>query len=186
MRARGGGARALAGLVLLAAAAGCASRSAHVGHRMLLPQGGDRVELQSRELFVMPVALASPEPVFPEHADGSVDVEVCAEIWLSADGEVTRVAPFDASPECARGADPAVRAYVQAVDAALRRWEFTPAMICEFPPQLLARRESGDCRGPEITVRRVPVRLNYAFTFSSRDGKRRVGVARRQASGGAQ
>lgn len=185
MCTRGVGAVMLAGLVLVAAT-GCATRSTHVGHRMLLPQGGDRVELESRELFVMPIALASPEPVFPETAGGSVEVEVCAEIWLSADGEVTRVAPFDASPECARGADPAFHDYARAVDAALRRWEFTPAMICGFPPELQAMREAGDCRGPEITVRRVPVRLNYAFTFSSRDGKRRVGVARRRAPGGVE
>src|SRR3546814_4581172 len=123
----------------------------------------------------MPIALASPEPVFPETdaAAATIDVEVCAEIWLSADGDVTRFAPFHATPECAQGADPAVRDYAQAVGDALRRWEFTPAMICEFPPELLARRDEGDCRGPEVTVRRVPVRLNYAFTFSSRDGRRR-------------
>ena len=183
MRACGTGARAMAALVLAIAAAGCATRSTSVDHRMLLPQGGDRVELESRELFVMPIALASPEPVFPETAVGSVDVEVCVEVWLSADGDVTRVAPFDATPECAPGGDPAVRDYARAVGDALRRWEFTPAMICEFPPELLARRDEGDCRGPEITVRRVPVRLNYAFTFSSRDGKRRVGVARQRVSG---
>ena len=177
---------ATAGLVLAVIAAGCATRSTSVDHRMLLPQGGERVELESRELFVMPIALASPEPVFPEAAVGSVDVEVCAEIWLSADGDVTRVVPFHATPECARGADPAVRDYAQAVGDALRRWEFTPAMICEFPPELLAMRDEGDCRGSDITVRRVPVRLNYAFSFSSRDGKKRVGVARQRVPAGAE
>ncbi len=175
---------ATAGLALAVIAAGCATRSTSVGHRMLLPQGGDRVELESRELFVMPMALASPEPVFPEAAVGSVDVEVSAEIWLSADGDVTRVAPFDATPDCAQGADPAMRDYARAVAEALRRWEFTPAMICRFPPELLARRDEGDCRGSEVAVRRVPVRLNYAFTFSSHDGRRRVGVARHRVSGG--
>ncbi|HEY9541875.1 MAG TPA: hypothetical protein VIR05_09595 [Luteimonas sp.] len=188
MRAYGAGVRAMAGMVLAIAATGCATRGTSVDHRMLLPQGGDRVELESRELFVMPIALASPEPVFPETdaAAATIDVEVCAEIWLSADGDVTRVAPFHATPECAQGADPAVRDYAQAVGDALRRWEFTPAMICEFPPELLARRDEGDCRGPEVTVRRVPVRLNYAFTFSSRDGRRRVGVERQRSPVGTE
>src|SRR5690606_8795241 len=143
MQVRSPGVRTMATLVLAIVAAGCATRGTSVGHRMLLPQGGDRVELESRELFVMPVALASPEPVFPAAAAGSVDVEVCAEIWLSADGDVTRIVPFDASPECAHGADPAMRDYVQAVGDALRRWEFTPAMICGFPPEQLARRDAG-------------------------------------------
>lgn len=175
--------RALAGLVLAIAATGCATRTTRVDHRMLLPPGGDRVELESRELFVMPIALASPEPVFPETAVGAVDVEVCAEIWLSADGDVTRVVPFDTTPGCVQAADPAARDYAQAAGDALRRWEFTPAMICTFPPELLARRDAGDCTGPDVAVRRVPVRLNYAFTFSSRDGRRRVGVARRPSAG---
>jgi len=186
MAARGVDARAVAGLVLAIAATGCATRRTSVDHRMLLPSGGDRVELASQELFVMPVVLASPEPAFPETAAGAVDVEVCAEVWLSADGDVTRVAPFDATPECAQGAAPAARDYAQAVADALRRWEFTPAMICGFPPQLLAKRDAGDCTGPEVAVRRVPVRLNYAFTFSSRDGRRRVGVARQPSTGAAE
>jgi len=173
--------QAMAGLVLAIAATGCATRSTHIDHRMLLPQGGDRVELESRELFVMPIALASPEPVFPETAAASVDVEVCAEIWLSADGDVTRVAPFHDASGCAPDGDPAVRDYAQAVGDALRRWEFTPAMICEFPPELLAQRDEGNCTCPEVSVRRVPVRLNYAFTFNSRDGRRRVGIARKAA-----
>lgn len=104
---------------------------------------------------------------------------VCAEVWLSADGDITRVAPFDATPDCARSTEPEARDYAQAVADALRRWEFTPAMICEFPPQSLGKRARGDCTGQEVVVRRVPVRLNYAFTFSSREGKRQVGIARK-------
>lgn len=151
---------------------------------MLLPAGGDRIELESLQLFVMPIALAQPEPTFPP-ADagttGPIEVTACAEVWLSADGDITRVAPFHATSECEPGAGAAMRGYAQAVDDALRLWEFTPAMICEFPPEALDKHERGDCTGPEVTVRRVPVRLNYAFTFSSRNGKRQVGIASKQA-----
>src|SRR3546814_17132577 len=106
----------------------------------------------------MPIALASPEPVFPETdaAAATIDVEVCAEIWLSPDGDVTRVAPSHATPDCAQGDDPAVRDYAQAVGDALRRWELTPAMICEFQPELLARSDEGDVRGREAQRRRGP------------------------------
>ena len=52
-------------------------------------------------------------------------------------------------------------------------------MICDFPPQAIEKRERGDCTGPEVTVRRVPVRLEYAFTFSSHDGRRQVGFTRK-------
>ena len=177
-------ARALAGLALVFAVAGCATRGTSVDHRMLLPQAGARHAVESTQFFVMPVSLAAPEPAFPETSGGAgaADVTVCAEIWLTADGDIGRVMPFEATPECAATGDPQARAYVDAVVEALRRWEFTPAMICEFPPELLARRDEGDCTGPEVAVRRVPVRLDYAFTFSSREGKRRVGFARRPAA----
>ncbi|WP_051175948.1 hypothetical protein [Luteimonas mephitis] len=172
---------ALAAVALSIVVAGCASRSASVDHRMLLPEAGARHELAPTQLFVMPVTLAAPEPAFPAGADAGVPVEVvvCAEVWLSADGDVTRVAPFDGTPDCAAGTQPRSLAYAQSVAEALRRWEFTPAMICEFPPQSLDKRERGDCTGPEVTVRRVPVRLDYAFTFNSRNGRKRVGVVRR-------
>jgi hypothetical protein len=169
------------------AAAGCATRSASVDHRMLLPEAGARHELAPMQVFVMPVTLAAPEPAFPVVVDAGepVEVVVCAEIWLSADGDVTRVAPFDGAPDCAAGAEPRAQAYAQSVADALRRWEFTPAMICEFPPQLVDKRERGDCTGPEVAVRRVPVRLDYAFTFSSRNGRKQVGVARKPRSDAA-
>lgn len=183
MRAPARCAQVMAALVLVVAATGCASRSARIDHRMLLPQAGARHAVESTQFFVMPVSLAAPEPAFPELAEdaGAIDVTVCAEIWLSEDGDVSRVMPFDATPECAQTGEVQARAYAQAVVEAMRGWEFTPAMICEFPPQLLARRDAGDCTGPDVTVRRVPVRLEYAFSFSSREGRRRVGVVRKEA-----
>ena len=161
--------------------AGCATRSASVDHRMLPPATGPRHAVEATQFFVMPMTLASPEPAFPQLAEKpeTFELTVCAEVWLSADGDITRVAPFDGAPECAGGADPQVQPYAQSVSQALQRWEFTPAMVCEFPPHLLDKRARGDCTGPDVAVRRVPVRLDYAFTFSSRDGRRRVGFARR-------
>ncbi len=170
----------MATVVLAGSLAACATGSASVGHRMLLPDTGARHDIASTQLFVMPVTLAAPEPAFPAVAEAAkaIDVTVCAEVWLSADGDITRIAPFDGAPECADGASPQAQPYAQSVVAALQHWEFTPAMVCEFPPERLDKRAQGDCTGSEVTLRRVPVRLNYAFTFSSRDGRRRVGIAR--------
>lgn len=181
MRAPARRALAVAALVWVLAATGCATRSASIDHRLLLPEAGVRHALESTQFFVMPVSLVAPEPVFPQLAEGAgaVDLTVCAEIWLSEDGDVSRVVPFDATLECAETSTERARAYVQAVVEAMRGWEFTPAMICEFPPQSMDKRERGDCTGPEVGVRRVAVRLDYAFTFSLRNGRKRVGVARK-------
>ncbi|MDN5782251.1 MAG: hypothetical protein L0H23_09585 [Luteimonas sp.] len=174
-------------LAMSVVVAGCVTRSASVDHRMLLPEAGARHELAPTQLFVMPVTLAAPEPIFPVVVDARepVDIVVCAEIWLSEDGDVARVAPFDGTPDCAAGMQSRAQPYAQSVADALRRWEFTPAMICDFPPQSIDKRERGDCTGPEVAVRRVPVRLDYAFTFSSRNGRKQVGVARRPQSDAA-
>ncbi len=179
--------QAATALAVVVVAAGCATRSASIDHRMLLPQAGARHAVESTQFFVMPVPLAAPEPAFPEAAEGAgaIDVTVCAEIWLSEDGDVSRVVPFDATPECAQTSTGQAMAYAQAVVDAMRGWEFTPAMICEFPPELLAKRDAGDCTGPDVAVRRVPVRLDYAFSFSSREGRRRVGVVRKGAGASA-
>src|SRR3546814_14757139 len=90
MRAYGAGVRAMAGLALAIAATGCATRGTSIDHRMLLPQGGDRVELESRELFALPLARESPDPVFPETdaAAATIGGEGCRELWLSATGDV--------------------------------------------------------------------------------------------------
>ena len=164
----------------LSAVAACATRSASIDHRMLLPQAGAQHAVESTQFFVMPVSLAAPEPVFPETGGtAEMDLTVCAEIWLSEDGDVSRVVPFGATVECAQTSTEPALAYTQAVVEAMRGWEFTPAMICEFPPQSMDKRERGDCTGPEVAVRRVAVRLDYAFTFSLRNGRKRVGVARK-------
>ena len=171
--------------LLVIAVAGCATRTTHVDGRMLLPASGARHETDAREFFVMPMTLVSPEPVFPaSSADaGTFEVTVCAEIWLSASGDITRVAAFDGAPGCAAVSDPQAQPYARSVADALQRWEFTPAMVCEFPTALLDERAQGDCTGPEVVVRQVPVRLNYAFTFSIRDGRRRIGFARSPQTG---
>lgn len=164
---------------------GCAMRTTHVDERMLLPASGARHETDAREFFVMPMTLVAPQPAFPAGAAdaGTFEMTVCAEIWLSANGDITRVAAFDGAPGCAAVSDPQAQPYARSVAAALQRWEFTPAMVCEFPTELLDKRAQGDCTGPEVVVRQVPVRLNYAFTFSTRDGRRRIGFARSSHAG---
>src|SRR3546814_14382133 len=100
----------MAGLALAIAATGCATRGTSIDHRILLPQGRDRVELESRELFVMPIALASPEPVFPatDAAAATTAEDVCADACLSADDDVPSIVPLHVPTHSAWGAVTAV------------------------------------------------------------------------------
>ena len=164
--------------VLAMLLAGCASSVETVDHQMLLQPGTAQYEMDDLEFFVMPMELDAPLPVFPEAvtAPEVAPVFVCAEIWLSADGDVTRVAPVGDLPGCGDGAD-AAAPFEAAVLVRLRQWSFTPARVCRFREDQRDKRERGDCRG-DVEVERVPVRLAYAFRFERHQGRAAVGSRR--------
>ena len=149
---------------------------------MLLPPEGERHALKSSELFIMPVELETPQPEFPPDfpARQTIELTVCAEVWLSDEGGVERVVPLRDATGCGAEGSGAFQAlFERTVTDALMRWEFSPARICTLPPGADERRERGDCTGPDVTLRPVPVRLAYAFSFSVREGKRLVGFVRK-------
>ena len=157
--------------------AGCASTVETVDHRMLLQPGTAQYEMDELELFVMPMELDAPLPGFPEGlAAAEIEpVVACVEVWLSKDGDITRVAPVHDLPDC--GDDASATPFEASVLDGMRQWTFTPARVCRFREDQRALRERGDCRG-DVVVERVPVRLAYAFRFERREGRATVGSRR--------
>ena len=145
---------------------------------MLLQPGTATYEMDELELFVMPLELQTPLPVFPSAIEAAEvqPVTVCAELWLSASGDVTRVAPIHDLPGCAEDDDVAA-AFEQSVLAGLARWTFIPARVCRFREDQRGKRERGDCRG-DVEIVSVPVRLAYAFRFERHQGRVAVGSRR--------
>jgi hypothetical protein len=184
---------AAAGLALLSAA--CATQVAHVdpapvdvasvGHALLLPSGQPQYRLDGLTLFVMPIELDSPPPVFPSSvAAGDVaPVTVCVEAWLDDAGDVSRLVPARGGDGCPKQADAQASPYEQAVLAAMHAWSFSAAAICRFPERLRAQRDRGECTGSEVELTRVPVRLTYAFTFERHAGREQVASARQPRKG---
>lgn len=170
-------------VVLLSA---CATRVAHVGtvpasitrvdHALLLPPGQPRYEMDELALFVMPMELESPSPAFPAGIPGGdvAPVTVCVEAWLDDAGDISRLVPARGGDDCPRQADTRAASFEQAVVEAMRAWSFSAAAICRFPERLRAQRERGDCRGKDIELTHVPVRLTYAFTFERHAGRAQV------------
>ncbi len=163
-------------LIMLGGCANCVER---VDHRMLLQSGTAQYEMAELDLFVMPMELEAPLPAFPE---GIIDadvppVEACAELWLSSEGEVTRVGAIHDLPGCTGVDGVAAAPFEQSVLDTLRGWSFTPARICRFREDQRDKRAKGDCRG-DVEVVRVPVRLAYAFRFERRHGRADVGSRR--------
>lgn len=172
---RAGCAAIAVGLVV----SGCASRSASVDQRMILP-GGARLQPAQNELFVMPVALFAPPPEFPETVQ-RMELEptpVCIEVWISEEGAVTHVAPLYGLDGCAMGPEAGTQELEHAVVTRLREWNFAPARLCRIPEDQREKLERGDCTGEGVVITQLPIRLAYVFTFEVKNGKRRVGTAR--------
>jgi hypothetical protein len=154
--------------------------STRVDHALLQPAGQPQYQMDDLSLFVMPSELDSPAPAFPPGvAAGDVaPVTVCVEAWLDAAGDISRLAPLHGSDGCPGQADAEVASYEDSVMHAMQAWSFSAAAICHFPEHLRAQRERGDCRGREIVLTHVPVRLTYAFTFERHAGKAQVASSR--------
>lgn len=175
---------------VLATLTACATRVAHDGpgpadsarvdHALLMPSGQPRYEMDELALFVMPMELESPAPAFPAGipAGDVAPVTVCVETWLDDAGEVTRLQPARGVDGCPPQADAQAAPYERAVVRAMQAWTFSAAAICRFPERLRAQRERGDCRGKDVALTHVPVRLTYAFTFERRAGRAQVVSAR--------
>ncbi len=154
--------------------------STHVEHALLMPPGQPRYEMDDLALFVMPMELESPSPAFPAEipAGDVAPVTVCVEAWLDGGGDISRLAAAHGVDGCPERADAQAEPYERAVVDAMRAWSFSAAAICRFPEHLRAQRERRDCRGKDIALVHVPVRLTYAFTFERHAGRAQVVSAR--------
>ena len=85
--------------------AACATRSASIDQRMILPDSGDRYAMEDRQLFLMPMSLGNEPPEFPAalRLNDLAPTTVCAEITISDAGRVEHVAPVRETGDCGTG-----------------------------------------------------------------------------------
>jgi TonB family protein len=148
-----------------------ASNAAHVGsvgmEIVLPPPGAAEMELAATQRFVFPrqhepVVL----PVYPPQRLGQSlhAVEVCVEVDIGADGQITQ-ARMNPDPHCGKRNGDAT--FLQAALDAVRQWRFEPAMLCTAPDTTFA----DACLHPEMIEAPTAVRLSYAFRYSQREGR---------------
>ncbi len=169
--------RAAASL-LLALCAGCASRSADVQQRMILPAGAPRYEMADHQAFVFPAPRQNALPGFPPGAlpEFLPPTTLCASLVVDAQGGVREIALMSGDPGCD---DPlAAPVLGEAVREALAHWRFSPALFCSYPDAATRDRDwtGTGCAGAALDARPVAVSLAYAFTFEVRDGRPKVAV----------
>lgn len=168
----------VAALILLGTSA-CATRTAGVEQRLILPEGGKRYEMADNQAFVFPMAQGNPSPVFPD-GFGARDLPpttLCAKFVVAPDGAVRDAAMLE-DPGCI---DPALQPQLaSAVLDTVSAWRFEPAVFCDYPDAATRDRDwnGKGCAGTSVDARPVAVTLAYAFTFEVRNGRRQVGSAR--------
>ncbi|WMJ71415.1 hypothetical protein [Stenotrophomonas sp. 24(2023)] len=177
-------------LLPLLVLAGCAgpgqlttvdTRSENVGHQRLnaQPAGGGSGQVQAYQLaasegYRMPQLHVAPDPVVGERDPRRelAPTTVCLQVVVNADGRVERSLPLADRAECLPGNAVENAPLLQAAQAAVAQWQFSPAAVCHFgagprPP------DRGDCDGAE-RVEPVAVSLLYAFTFEIVHGQQTV------------
>ena len=173
------GVRSAVGVVLLSLLAGCATRTAGVDQRLILPEGGARHEMAENQAFVFPAPQGNAPPAFPVGfgKDELPPTTLCATLVVEADGAVRDVAILD-EPGCMdAGTQPLL---ASAVIDAVSAWRFTPPVFCTYPDAAARDRDwdGRGCPGEVVEIRPVAVTLAYAFTFEVRNGRARVGASR--------
>lgn len=165
-------------ILLVIAGSGCqtiANRTvdADVGVTMIPAADAPSLDLQSHQRFQMASSTFEPLPVYPPEQIGikADTISVCVEIVVDSAGHVASAEPRHALPECPLAADDVPAEFTSAALAAIRRWQFIPAEICEFPPGV---ETNPHCSGAGVTLRAIPIRLAYAFSFAVIDGQVQV------------
>lgn len=166
---------AILGVLLLSACAG--TQSTRVGAEMILPPQAPQMKMQSQELFLMASHL-NPD-VLPDYpadllAEGPEQATVCAELVVDENGVVVWTAPLRAGPQCPPEALPALAPFERAVEQAVRRWQFTAAAVCTFPPGV---EKNDDCAGEGVVEKTVPLRMAFVFDFSRSERRGRFSSA---------
>lgn len=170
----------LACLALAGVLAACATRTAAVDQRLILPEGAARYEMESNQAFVFPVPQGNAAPAFPE-GFGKRDLApttLCVNFVVDADGTLRDVALLEEAGCAGATAQPLLGA---AVLEAVSAWRFEPAMFCNYPDAATRNRDWNGvgCAGAVAEAKPVAVTLAYAFTFEVRNGRRQVGAARK-------
>ena len=159
----------------------CATRTAGVEQRMIVPAGTARHEMAANQAFVYPQAQGNAAPVFPAGYERTelAPTTLCARLVVGADGAVRNVALLDESGCSSPGEQPRLG---MAVLDAISAWRYEPAAFCDYPDAATRDRDWNGvgCAGAVVDTRAVAVTLAYAFTFEVRNGRQRVGAAQRK------
>lgn len=106
-----------------------------------------------------------------------MDVTVCAEFVVSAEGEVSDIRQIFDEEGCEPAGSIPGRAIFPEVRSALSRWSYFAGAICTFEV------DEGECEGQGAKMTPFPVRLAYRFRFLVSNGRKSVQAGKSSESG---
>lgn len=156
------------------------TRRENVDHQRLKVDGGGGAgqvqpyTLKASEGYRMPQLYAAPDPVVGDRDPrrSLAPTTICLQVVVDAEGRVERSLPLTDRDECNAAAAAENTALLDAAQAAVAQWRYSPAAVCHYPAGRVPS-DRGDCEGAE-RIEPVPVSLLYAFTFEIVKGQHTV------------
>ena len=140
-------------------------RSGDVGMGMVLPKSAEKLEVPKDQQFLFSTPIA--EPILPDYPveliASKATANVCIEIIIDENGEVTHTVPLFDAPGCEITASSRNPLFVDASIRAIKQWQFSAAAICKFPTTAV---KNDTCDGEGVVITTIPIKLAYTFSFS--------------------
>lgn len=156
--------------LIISATACTGARKGDVGMGMILPKSAEKIEVPEDQTFLFPVPVV--EPVLPEYPTALIaskqSANVCIEIVIDENGEVSRTVPLFDIPDCPDSSNKLNPLFIEASIKAIKQWQFSAAAICKFPVTV---KKNDDCEGDGVIISTIPIKLAYTFGFSVKNKK---------------
>jgi hypothetical protein len=135
---------------------------------MIIPLGATMAEQRDHERILAPGIIDGPLPAFPPGAAGDIDTHVCAEIVVTADGDVGTIVQRDDYPGCEPLGSGLSQLLFPSVADRLATWQFFAGGICTY------LQDERECERPGARIERLAMKLSYAIHFARTNGEQSV------------
>jgi hypothetical protein len=152
--------------------------STHIGFKPFIPPAAQGFDFPKNYKIVVGAPIAQAAPGYPPAliARRIPRRNVCLEIEIDAQGKVYHSPPLHDMPGCPISTRPVEPAFVTSAEAAVMHWRFAPTVVCMFPADVDADAEGNDCADEGAKIEPLAIRLAFAFTFTTTNGKPKASV----------
>lgn len=159
--------------------------STHTGFKVFIPPTAQVFDFPKNYKIVVGAPIVQAASIYPPSliARRIPRRDVCLEIEINERGEVYHSRPLYGIPGCPVDAQAVEPAFVATAESAVTHWRFAPTVVCMFAEGVDADAEGNDCANEGAKIEPLAIRLAFAFTFITTDGKPKTSVDALSPSG---